>query len=222
MKKHLQALIETACAAGVSDARLISPQRLVVQEKFVEYCLTPKCRNYGLSAGCPPHVAGPQQFRRWREEAVHALVVRLDVPAKLLFTPKRIDVFRKLHRSVATVELQAAGMAYPCSRGFAGGSCKDIFCRDNKECLQLSSQGVCRNPLEARPSLSGFGVDVGKMMAAAGWSDAIPAVETTMEESVSWVAGLVLLSRKKDGYLRGPAGSEEVLSFRRRAPCLKI
>jgi len=195
MKKHLQTLIETARHEGVSDARLILPQRLVVQEKFVEYCLRPKCRNYGLSAGCPPHVAGPEEFRRWRDEAVHALVVRLDVPAKILFRPERIDVFRTLHRSVAAVELQATGMAYPSSRGFAGGSCRDIFCSGYDECLQLTSQGVCRNPLEARPSLSGFGVDVGMMMAEAGWNDGIPAVETSVEKTMSWVAGLVLLAR---------------------------
>ncbi len=195
MKKHLQTLIDTARREGASDARLILPQRLVVQEKFVEYCLKPRCRNYGLSAGCPPHVAGPQAFCRWRDEAVHALVVRLDVPVRHLFSAERLKVLQKLHQSVAAVELQATGLAYPRSRGFAGGSCKDIFCGDNDVCLQLSSPGVCRHPLAARPSMSGFGVDVGRMMEVAGWHDGLLSAETRLEKTMSWVAGLVLLSR---------------------------
>ncbi|MBW2250008.1 MAG: hypothetical protein JRF60_05125 [Deltaproteobacteria bacterium] len=34
----------------------------------------------------------------------------------------------------------------------------------------LTEGGECRNPRYARPSMSGYGINVSKMMQAAGWT----------------------------------------------------
>lgn len=195
MKNHLQKLRETALAAGASDARYIHPRQIVIEDALADYCVSPQCSNYGLSAGCPPHVEGPETFRRWCSDTRQVLVVRKDVSVKLLFSEKKDDELRALHRIVADVEMHALQLMYPKSLGFAGGSCKKLFCGDHDNCLRLSEKALCRNPLCARPSMSGFGVHVVKLMEAAGWQ-VIPACEEDSSgDAMSWIAGLVLLRR---------------------------
>ncbi|MBM9606545.1 DUF2284 domain-containing protein [Desulfopila inferna] len=195
MKNHLQKLIKIATAGGASDACFFGLKELVIDDKLASMCSTPQCRNYGHSASCPPHVEGPEALRRWRDLAESALAIRIDVPVSILRSEERYGVMKMLHEVVASVELTAISLNYPGSRSFAGGSCKHIFCRDHGECLRLSEKGICRNPLHARPSMSGFGINVGMMMKAAGWEACKPLSEEDGSEEVSWVAGLVLISR---------------------------
>jgi len=55
------------------------------------------------------------------------------------------------------------------SKGFAGGSCKQLFCRDHIDCRVLAEGRTCRHPDRARQSMSGFGINVSKLLQAAGW-----------------------------------------------------
>ena len=74
---------------------------------------------------------------------------------------------------------KAKQMGYANSRAYAGGSCKKLFCSNHLNCNVLSNEGKCRNPDMARQSMSGFGIDVKKLMTLAGWdsenSDMKPA-----------------------------------------------
>jgi predicted metal-binding protein len=62
------------------------------------------------------------------------------------------------------------------------------------ECLSLSEKGKCRNPQYARPSMSGFGINVAKLIAAAGWtmSGVTHATDSTTTKMAN-VYGLVLI-----------------------------
>ncbi len=195
IKNHLQKFIEIATAGGASDARFFWPKELVIEDALASMCNASQCCNYGHSASCPPHVEGPEALRGWRNLAESALAIRIDVPLSILHSEERYEVMKLLHEVVAEVELNAISLNYPGSRGFAGGSCKQIFCREHSECLRLSGRGICRNPLRARPSMSGYGVNVGMMMKAAGWETCKPLSKEDDSEEVSWVAGLVLISR---------------------------
>ena len=99
-----------------------------------------------------------------------------------------------LHEIVASVEQAAVSIGFKDSQAFAGGSCKEIFCYEHAACRVISNSGKCRNPQSARPSMSGYGINVSKLMAAAGWSLEINMQkDKTNGESMSWVAGLIII-----------------------------
>ena len=186
-------LISIALQEGATAARFFPPRKLVVEDQYANFCEKPRCPNYGLSFSCPPYVEGPQAFRKWRDDADHALALKIDIPAEILKSTQRLEVMRVLHEVVAVVETCAQRLGYPRAMGFAGGSCKQLFCGDEVGCRQISAAGKCRYPDRARPSMSGFGVNVAAMMELSGW-DNRPLLESDSEsEQMSWVAGLVLL-----------------------------
>ncbi|MBW1815469.1 MAG: hypothetical protein JRJ39_18115 [Deltaproteobacteria bacterium] len=85
-------------------------------------------------------------------------------------------------------------MGYTDSKAFAGGSCKIIFCYNHLECRRLSKNGKCRNPQNARPSMSGFGINVSNLIKKCGWPVNINGREAESDaEKMSWVAGLIML-----------------------------
>lgn len=199
-------LIALAINNGATGADFIPASDLVVEEKLAEFCRQPRCPNYGLSLSCPPSVEGPTQFKKWCLAAEAALAVKIDVPTAVLRSPERLEVMGLLHEIVAVVERQAAVLGYRESRGFAGGSCKQIFCADHRECLALQTEGKCRNPEMARPSMSGFGVNVAEIMKAAGRSGDTLSDSEMKNEAMSWVAGLVLLIRGEKVSNQGKSG----------------
>jgi predicted metal-binding protein len=191
-RAHLEELVQMATSMGASDAQAIASSDILVKESLAEKCVDPRCSNYGLSPSCPPHVSGPEGFRKLQETHQHAIVVRLVVPAAALLSHERKDFGRLLHELVAGIEQEAITMGYADSRAFAGGSCKNLFCAEHLECRRLAREEECRNPQLARPSMSGFGIDVFELMRTCEW----PANANTGApdaDSMSWLAGLVMV-----------------------------
>jgi len=187
-------LIQLACRLGASDAAVIPAGTISIEDNLAKLCQDPQCENYGLSTSCPPHVAGPAGFREFQKTFGRAVVFKIDVPTKILLSSQRRDIFQRLHEIAAAVEQAAVEMGYSQSKGFAGGSCKALFCRDQKNCRVLAEAGACRHPHRARQSMSGFGINVAKLMQAAGWRmDKI--IRATDPEAVPMgaVCGLVLI-----------------------------
>lgn len=188
---HIQALVQLAKRSGAGDAQPISAKEIRVKEDLARFCRDPQCDQYGLAAGCPPHVSGPAGFRKMQAEFTEALVVKIDVPTEVLFSEGRREIMKLLHEVVAAVEQAAVRMGYERSRGFAGGSCKPLFCFEEADCRAVFGKGGCRHPESARPSMSGFGIDVGELMRAAGWSG--EKADQEADSEMTWVAGLVLI-----------------------------
>ncbi|MFO7963152.1 MAG: DUF2284 domain-containing protein [Desulfobacterales bacterium] len=190
----LNGLIRLALSSGASEAKIISPYDIPVDERLAEFCNPSQCESYGLSPSCPPHVSGPSGFRILQQNALFALVLRIAVPSSALFSAERREVFSLLHESTAGIEQTAAEMGYPASKAFAGGSCKKIFCNDHPVCRVLSEGGRCRYSQHARPSMSGFGIDVSELMTICGWPSNIDIhAPEAKSDPMSWVAGLVLI-----------------------------
>ncbi|MBM9529489.1 DUF2284 domain-containing protein [Desulfoprunum benzoelyticum] len=192
--QDIDLLINEASLAGATEVRRLAPGDIVVEKQMAAYCREPGCPNYGQSLSCPPHVAGPAAFAALQARSRAALVVRIEVPSAVLFSEERREVMRLLHEIVAGIERSAIARGYTGSRAFAGGSCKDLFCFDHPECQVLSQNGPCRNPEAARPSMSGFGVNVARTLENAGFTEpdkTRPAVQG--HEAASWVAGMVLI-----------------------------
>ncbi|MCU0574027.1 MAG: DUF2284 domain-containing protein [Syntrophobacteraceae bacterium] len=192
---ELTDLVELARWLGASDVAMVSAGELSAEDDLARLCLDPPCENYGMSAGCPPHVAGPSAFRELVSEYEWALVFRIEVPSQILFSDERREVFRLLHEIAAEVEQSAVQMGYRKSKGFAGGSCKQLFCRDRRACRVVSEGRPCRNPGQARPSMSGFGINVSKLMQTAGWSmnRADGKTDRDRTSGTGTVCGLVLV-----------------------------
>ncbi len=188
---HLYDIVRFAFSEGASDARAIAASDILVEEKFAKLCAA--CPSYGFSHSCPPQVSGPSGFRELQKQLPWAVAVRLVVPLSALFSAERQDLGRFLHELTSGIEAYAVGMGYTDSRAFAGGSCKGIFCREHSECRRLSG-GLCRHPEHARPSMSGFGIDVLDLMKKCGWPSEFGGMKTTGDgESMSWLAGLVMI-----------------------------
>ena len=166
----LKELIKQASQSGASGAAVISASDISVEDDLAKLCREPQCESYGLSTGCPPHVSGPSGFRKLLKKFKHAIVIKIDVPLEILLSSERSDIMRLLHEIVAGIEQAAVKTGYPSSKAFAGGSCKKIFCHDYEDCRVLTEGGECRNPRHARQSMSGFGINVSKLMHAAGWT----------------------------------------------------
>ena len=190
----LKQLPSLAHSFGASDAKVIDPNDICIEDDLADFCNPSECKNYALAPSCPPHVSGPSGFRRLQKNATYALVIRVSVPSAALFSDERRDIMRRLHQITAKIEQAAVKEGYPASKGFAGGSCKTIFCYDRTSCRVLSKGAECCYRQSARPSMSGFGINVSKLMKTCGWpSDITIRKSGTDPDSMSWVAGLVLI-----------------------------
>ncbi len=187
-------MLELGRRMGASDAALISTAGICVEDELARFCAEPQCENYGASANCPPHVSGPNGFRELLRAYEHAVVFKLEVPSSVLFSPvEGNEVFGLLQEISAGIELAAVKMGYTRSKGFAGNCCKRIFCSDKPHCRVLHEGGRCRNPKLARPSMSGFGINVSKLMESAGWCLKRAANGTGIDTSVGTLCGLILI-----------------------------
>ncbi len=194
MSLKLNELMQLAFRLGAGAVGIIGAGDVPVDDDLAKVCRETPCEAYGLSLSCPPHVSGPAGFRKLIRKTRHAVVIRLDVPSSIMFSNECNEVMQLLHEIVSGVERAAVRMGYAESKGFAGGSCKKIFCREHAACRVLSGQGECRNPQYARPSMSGFGISVLKLLQNAGIPmDKTPVRADYPDESMSWVAGLVMV-----------------------------
>jgi len=189
----LAELVFQAVTLGAAEAAHVKAADIRVDEKFARFCREPGCPHFGQGASCPPSVEGPSAFRAWVRDCAYAIVIRLDVPVTILLSGQRHEIMALLHEVVSGVERSARVMGFNRSRAFAGGSCKELFCSTHPRCRLLCSNEGCRNPEKARPSMSGFGIDVGHLMILANWPDKQLGKITEKDQSMSWVAGLVLV-----------------------------
>jgi len=193
-KETINSLIEFAAHIGATRVKRLSPECVCVEEKLADFCQDPKCPYWGQSISCPPHVSGPSGLKKMLQSCKHAIVIRIEIQSSSLHGEDRPEVMRLLHEITAEVETEAIRLGFTKSAGFAAGSCKPSFCHDQLHCRVIEEQGECRHPEHARPSMSGYGVNVGKLMESAGWSaDLFSTGNDGEDEQLSWVAGLVLL-----------------------------
>ncbi len=186
-------LIQMAHDAGAVEATIISTKDIIIEDELAHLCKDPGCENYGLSMSCPPHVSGPSGFRKLINNYDKAIVFKIDAPYDALFSNERNDWFRLLHEIASGIEHGATSMGYKEPKAFAGGSCKQIFCSLYIDCEVVARNGKCRNPESARPSMSGFGINVKKLMEAAGFTMDDSEDQPNHKPSIGTLSGLVLI-----------------------------
>ena len=190
----LESLIQVAHQNGASDAKAVSTENVTVDESLTNFCRDSGCENYGLATSCPPHVSGPKGFKTLLENYTKAIVFKIDVPTEALLTRESLNVFRSLHKIAANIEKSAFEKGYSRSKAFAGGSCKPLFCQEHPDCLVLAKNGECRHPNIARPSMSGFGINVSQLVKTVGWDmDRITCKTDPKAVKMGMLCGLVLI-----------------------------
>lgn len=188
--KACQDLLDKALALGAADARIVDPGAIPVDDRFAAYCKD--CPGFGRSVNCPPATMGPAGFRRFKAGFDHALVFKFDIPWTVLVTEKRTQANRRLHETTAALERYILESGWERARGFAAGGCKDGFCPDDPACAALAPGGSCRFPDQARPSLSGMGLDFKALSDSLGWPMETRIPENPHPDDTGMVAGMVL------------------------------
>jgi predicted metal-binding protein len=174
LEQDLERYRQRALELGATDAKVITTDKVIIDERVLAKCTYPKCPSYGTNANCPPHAMSLELVRKVVGNFSYGIFLKLEVPPehtagqeaidKGLFNPYR----RKLSEIAAKIEAEAFYDGYHLALAFASGSCKGTFCPD-MECQALLPGQPCRYPLKSRASMEGAGMDVYTMATKVGW-----------------------------------------------------
>lgn len=190
---RLLMLKKKAMDLGASDVKLISVDRITVEDEVVEMCSANQCSGYGKSANCPPHVMGPGEARALIGNYEKALFFKIDVSPQLLLSEDRHKIFKKVFLIASRLEALAIEHGFLETKGMAAGSCKPVFCK-GRSCEALLEGGECSYPSLARPSMEAVGINVFKLAKEVGW-DIYLILEESDPKAVpkGMLAGLLLV-----------------------------
>ncbi len=174
LQQDLEKYRQRTLDLGATDAKIITTNMIVIDERVRAKCIYPKCYSYGTNANCPPYAMDLDLVRRIVANFRYGVFVRLQVPSEELAGPevrhKRLSVRSqvKIHEIVSKVEAEAYYDGYYLALAFASGPCNRAFCPDD-ECSALIPGQACRHPLRARSSMEAVGMDAFAMAAKVGW-----------------------------------------------------
>lgn len=199
LQQDLEKYRQRALELGVTDAKIISTDMILIDDRVRAKCIYPKCPRYGTNANCPPYAMELELVRKTVNSFQYAIFMKTEIPSKLVAGPEARDKVlfapsaRKNHEIVSKIEAEAFFDGYHLALGFAGGSCKRLFCPDT-ECTALLPGQPCRYPLKARASMEGVGMNAFTMAAKVGW-DIYPIGASISPEEVPHALrlGIVLI-----------------------------
>jgi len=174
LQQDLEKYRQRAIELGATDAKIITTDKVIIDERVLAKCAYPKCPSYGTNANCPPHAMSLEQVRKVVNNFSYGIFLKLEVPPEHIAGQEAIDkklanpYRRKLAEIAAKLEAEAFYGGYHLALAFSSGSCKGIFCPDI-DCQALQPGQPCRNPLKARASMEGAGMDVYTMASRVGW-----------------------------------------------------
>ena len=184
-------LLEEAKKLGALEAKIVSPDKVVVEDRVLLKCRS-GCDSYGHKFVCPPFTPNPDEFRKMLEEYGNILIVKFpadaeaeeDVGRSLLKnlcspetppdlrdrTKKFWDVWSGDKRRIllAMLELEKAvfNRGYTLAFALTAGSCA--------LCEKCNMEGTCTHPTMARYPEHALGVNVKKTLKNVGMSVKFP------------------------------------------------
>lgn len=174
LQKDLGKYRQRAIELGATDAKIITTDMVLIDERVRAKCIIPKCELYGTNAHCPPHAMDIEQVRKIVNNFHYGIFTWLKVPPEEVAGHRDEDIRARLrsqtknHEIISKIEAEAFYDGYQFALGLANGSCKHFLCPDI-ECSALIRGEGCRHPLKARASMEGWGMDAYTMAARAGW-----------------------------------------------------
>jgi predicted metal-binding protein len=170
-------LVNLAIECGMADPKIINASDIVVSE-WVRWKCRYGCPDYGLWLKCPPYSPSLAETRTLLREYRRALLFRIR-PASGY---DGSHVVGNVYRALSELERKIFLGGYRKALGFGGGEC------DLCEKCEIQS-GTCRNPLIARPSMEGCGIDVFETAKRAGYK---LSILNSKDLEFSWI-GMVLI-----------------------------
>jgi predicted metal-binding protein len=173
LPQDLERYREKALELGATQAAIIQAAAIPVDERVTLKCRIPRCFGYGVSAQCPPNTLKPAELRELLKKYHWAILFTKDVPPEVIVRDKatikeRVAAYQAVYKIVSEIESQAFYDGHYLAFGFAAGSCRHTFCGQQEGCQALEGKR-CRFSLISRPSMEAVGIDVYRMVAAAGW-----------------------------------------------------
>jgi predicted metal-binding protein len=179
--KEFDFLLEEAKRLGAMDAKIVSPDKIVVEERILLKCKS-GCHMYGHKFVCPPFTPTPGEFRKILKEYKDILIVKFhadaeaegDVGRSLLRnlcapdTPpdlrERTKKFwetwngdkRRILLAMLELEKSAFNRGYTLAFALTAGSCT--------LCEKCNMEGTCTHPTMARYPEHALGVNVKKTL----------------------------------------------------------
>lgn len=188
LQRDLEKYRQRAIKLGASDAKIITMDKVVIDERVLAKCTCPKCPGYGTNANCPPYAMSLDQVRKVIHNFRYAIFMKLEVPpehtaGREAVEKKLMDSYRrKLSEIAAKVEAEAFYDGYYLALAFGTGNCKALFCPET-ECIALIPGKSCRFPLKARSTMEAVGMDAYRMATKVGW-DIYPIGEATLPSEI--------------------------------------
>ena len=199
LQQDLEKYRQRAIELGATDAKVITTDMILIDERVRAKCIVPLCSHYGTSANCPPHAIDLDLMRKtvknFRYAIFYMLKLRPQEVAGPEYRKKRLGAPSSIknYKISASIESEAFYDGYYLAMAFAAGPCQPYLCPD-KECSALVPGQGCRHPLIARHSMEGAGMDAFLMATKAGW-DIYPIGRSILLSEVPYgiKLGLVLI-----------------------------
>ena len=198
LKQDLDRYKVKALELGASAAAIVRATEIPVDERVVLKCQIPRCFGYGVSANCPPNAMKPVELSACLDKCKWAVFFILDVSPEIIVRDKatikeRVAAYQNVYKIVTDIESMAFYDGHYLAFGFGAGSCRHTFCGLEEDCQAMKGK-KCRFSLRARPSMEAVGIDVYKMIAAAGW-DVYPIGSNTKPSDIpkGVLAGIVVV-----------------------------
>jgi predicted metal-binding protein len=189
--KEFDFLVEEAKKLGALEAKIVSPNKMVVEDRVLLKCRA-GCDSYGKKFVCPPFTPTPDEFRKMLKEYRKVLFVKFSTEAEA-----GEDVGRSLHRNqyspetpsdlrertkdfweawggdkkrilLAMLDLEKAAFnrGYTLAISLTAGSCT--------LCAKCNMESTCTHPTMARYPEHALGVNVKKTLKNIGMSIKFP------------------------------------------------
>jgi predicted metal-binding protein len=191
ISQSLDSIKQRAIALGATDAKIITVDKIVIEDRLVFKCSL-GCEKYGKTLACPPYAPTPEKFRKILSEYQYALFIKFksnaelepDLIKYLAKTPDdrvpaeiraKIEKFwsawngysKKVLETIILLEKAAAKEGFILAAGLVAGSCQICEKCNVKE-------GVCIHPEIRRFSEEGVGVNVKATAEKAGFKFTLP------------------------------------------------
>lgn len=188
LQADLEKFRQIAIEMGAADAKIITTEKVIIDERVRVKCMNPKCRCYGTNGNCPPYAPELDTIRKIVGSYRYGVFVISKYPRQIISGKSPHSLIN--HEIVSKIESQAFHSGYYLAMGLGDGPCKTRYCPD-KECGVLAGKG-CAMSLKARYSMESWGMDVYKMATRAGW-DIYPIGVHTKAEDVPYQCALGLV-----------------------------
>jgi len=171
LQADLERYRHMALELGATDSKIITTDKIIVDERVRAKCLNPKCPFYGTNGNCPPHAPDLETVRKIIGNYQYAIFIYTRFPAEAFTELTRgspwNDCRKKNHEIVSRVESAAFHDGYYLANGLADGPCKGLYC-SGVECRVLQGKS-CLKSLKARYSMESWGMDAYRMATLASW-----------------------------------------------------